>query len=48
LPLFPVSLIGVAVIAAGLWYYRHQEQIAAWFETNLPNAVKRLRPVNAS
>ena len=45
---FALSLIGVAVIAAGLLYYRHQERLTAWFETNLPEAVKRLRPVNAS
>ncbi len=43
---FALSLIGVAVIAAGLLYYRHQERIAAWFDANLPDAVKRLRPVN--
>jgi hypothetical protein len=44
---FALSLIGVGVIAAGLLYYRHQTAIAAWLETNLPPAVKRLRPAGA-
>ena len=43
---FALSLIGVAVIAAGLLYYRHQERITAWFDDRLPDAVKRLRPAN--
>jgi hypothetical protein len=41
---FALSLIGVAVIAAGLLYYRNQGRLAAWFEANLPEGVKRLRP----
>jgi hypothetical protein len=41
---FALSLIGVAVIALGLLYYRNQDRIAAWFEANLPDGVKRLRP----
>jgi hypothetical protein len=45
---FALSLIGVAVIAAGLFYYRHQERIAAWLDEKLPQAVKRLRPVHAA
>jgi hypothetical protein len=44
---FALSAIGVAVIAAGLFYYRRQEAIAAWLETNLPDALKRLRPEHA-
>jgi hypothetical protein len=44
---FALSLIGVAVIAAGLWYHRHQERFAAWFNTNMPDALKRLRPAHA-
>ena len=44
---FALSLIGVGVIAAGLLYYRNQDRIAAWFEANLPHAVKRLRPASA-
>jgi len=42
---FALSLIGVAVIAAGLLYYRHQDAIAAWLDAKLPAAVQRLRPV---
>jgi hypothetical protein len=45
---FALSLIGVAVIAAGLLYYRHQDRIAAWLDEKLPSAVKRLRPVHAT
>jgi hypothetical protein len=41
---FALSLIGVAVIGAGLLYYRNQDRIAAWFEANLPEGVKQLRP----
>ena len=44
---FALSLIGVAVIAAGLYYYRHQDEIAAWLDANLPDTVKRLRPEHA-
>src|SRR3954469_17359873 len=43
---FALSLIGVAVIAAGLFYYRHQEPISAWVEARVPDAVKRLRPLH--
>jgi hypothetical protein len=41
---FALSLIGVAVIAVGLLYYRHQDRIAAWLDRTLPSPVKRLRP----
>jgi hypothetical protein len=44
---FALSLIGVAVIAAGLLYYRHQERIGAWFDAHMPEAIKRLRPAHA-
>jgi len=44
---FALSLIGVAVIALGLLYYRNQDRITAWLETNLPEGVKRLRPQHA-
>jgi hypothetical protein len=44
---FALSLIGVGVIAVGLIYYRRQDAIAAWFEANVPDGVKRLRPVHA-
>jgi hypothetical protein len=43
---FALSLIGVAVIAAGLYFHRHQAAIAAWLEARLPGAVKRLRPIH--
>jgi hypothetical protein len=42
---FALSLIGVAVIAAGLLYYRNQDRLTAWFDETLPEGVKRLRPV---
>jgi hypothetical protein len=41
---FALSLIGVAVIAAGLAYHRHQAAIAAWFTAHLPDVVLLLRP----
>jgi len=41
---FALSLIGIAVIAAGLAYHRRQQAIAAWLAANLPDAVLRLRP----
>ena len=44
---FALSLIGVAVIAAGLLYHRHQAKISAWLDTHLSPAVKRLRPLHA-
>jgi hypothetical protein len=45
---FALSAIGVAVIAAGLLYYRRQEAITAWLDANLPEALKRLRPAHAA
>jgi hypothetical protein len=44
---FALSLIGVAVIAAGLLYHRKQAALAAWAATNLPDALRRLRPAHA-
>ena len=44
---FALSLIGVAVIGAGLWYYRRQERIALWLDAHLPDTVKRLRPATS-
>jgi hypothetical protein len=41
---FALSLIGVAVVAAGLVYHRKQPAIAAWLAANLPPAVLRMRP----
>jgi hypothetical protein len=44
---FALSLIGVAVIALGLYMHRHRDALETWFDTQLPPALKRLRPVNA-
>jgi hypothetical protein len=44
---FALSLIGIAVIAAGLFYHRKQEAIATWLAVHLPEAVLRLRPAGA-
>ena len=41
---FALSLIGIAFIAAGLFYHRKQEAIATWLAPHLPEAVLRLRP----
>ena len=41
---FALSMIGVLVIAIGLYYHRHQHAVADWLDTNLPPALKRLRP----
>jgi hypothetical protein len=40
---FALSLIGVAVIAAGLVYHRKEHAIAAWLAAHLPAAVLRLQ-----
>jgi hypothetical protein len=44
---FALSLIGVGIIALGLYFHRHQHAIGAWVELHLPDALKRLRPANA-
>jgi hypothetical protein len=41
---FALSLIGVAVIAAGLLYHRKERAIAMWLSLNLPESVLRVRP----
>jgi hypothetical protein len=41
---FALSVIGIAVVAAGLAYHRRQDAIAAWLTANLPPALLRLRP----
>jgi len=43
---FALSLIGIAIIAFGLYYHRHQADIAGWIDARMPDALKRLRPVN--
>ncbi|MGY3450603.1 hypothetical protein [Bradyrhizobium sp. USDA 4353] len=45
---FALSLIGVAVVAAGLAYHRKQQVIADWLAAHLPAAVLRLRPPQAA
>jgi len=45
---FALSLIGIAIIAFGLYYHRHQDAIAAWIDARMPDALKRLRPANAA
>ena len=44
---FALSLIGIGIIALGLYYHRHQDTISAWVEQRLPESLKRLRPANA-
>lgn len=44
---FALSLIGVGIIALGLYYHRHQSAISTWFDQRLPAPLKRLRPANA-
>ncbi len=45
---FVLSLIGIAIIAVGLYYHRHQHTISAWLDARLPEGLKRLRPADAS
>lgn len=40
---FALSLIGIGIIALGLYYHRHRHTIAAWADTNLPDVLRRLR-----
>jgi hypothetical protein len=40
---FALSLIGVAIIALGLYVNRHQAVIAAWVDARLPEPLKQLR-----
>ena len=44
---FALSLIGVAVIAAGLFYHSRQAAIADWLARHMPEALARLRPAHA-
>jgi hypothetical protein len=47
--LFPIALsaIGLGIIAAGIFYFRRRGNIHAWLSTNLPPALRKLRPVHA-
>jgi hypothetical protein len=40
---FALSLIGIGIIALGLYVNRHQRDISAWVEARLPESVRRLR-----
>ena len=44
---FSLSLIGIAVIAAGLLYHRNERAIAAWLSAHLPAALLRFRSASA-
>ncbi|MGL4324112.1 MAG: hypothetical protein ACRCTD_08725 [Beijerinckiaceae bacterium] len=41
---FALTLIGLGVIALGLWYHKNSARLAARFEQMLPEGLKRLRP----
>ena len=41
---FALSLIGIAVIAAGLVYHRKEAAISSWLSAHLPAALLRFRP----
>ena len=43
---FALSAIGVAIIAAGLLYYRRSADIEGWVERTLPPAALALRPAH--
>lgn len=40
---FALSLIGIAIIALGLYYNRKRHAIGAWIEASVPEAVRQLR-----
>lgn len=44
---FALSLIGIGIIALGLYYHRHQNELHHWFNSKLPEPLKRLRPTDA-
>jgi hypothetical protein len=44
---FSLSLIGIAVIAAGLLYHRNERVIAAWLSAHLPAALQLFRSASA-
>jgi hypothetical protein len=44
---FSLSLIGIAVIAAGLLYHRNERAIAAWLSAHLPAGLLRFRSASA-
>jgi hypothetical protein len=44
---FSLSLIGIAVIAAGLLYHRNERAIGVWLSAHLPAALLRFRSASA-
>jgi hypothetical protein len=40
---FALSLIGIGIIALGLYLNRHQREIGAWVEARIPASLQRLR-----
>lgn len=45
---FALSLIGLAVIGAGLWLNRNYERISSAFDRGMPQAIRRFRPRRVS
>jgi hypothetical protein len=44
---FALSLIGVAIIGAGLLLQRHRTALSAWMTRSLPETITKLRPPHA-
>ncbi|OZA95828.1 MAG: hypothetical protein B7X67_25010 [Rhizobiales bacterium 39-66-18] len=44
---FALSVLGVAVMGAGLWLYPRRQAFAAWIDRTLPAPLRRLRPAHA-
>jgi hypothetical protein len=44
---FALSLIGVAIIGAGLLLHRHRAALSAWMTKSLPQTLRKLRPPHA-
>jgi hypothetical protein len=44
---FALSLIGLLIIAAGLFLHRHHARLSTWMATRLPQTLNRLRPPHA-
>jgi hypothetical protein len=41
---FVLSGIGVLLMTLGYLYFKHERDLQAWIERNLPHAISRLRP----
>jgi hypothetical protein len=41
---FALSIIGLAVIGAGLWLNRNHAALSEWLDVNMPEQLRRLRP----